>query len=331
MSTSIFYGHYYDGRFSGRIAAVLQSVDQEVMLSIQSEQFPLSQCTTSEIYKNGKFLVYLNDSAYCEFHDKDLSYFLKQHQASIPSFSTPQSNKTIVTAVIFLFLLIAGIYYWLIPTISGIAARYAPESMQQQLGNAVLAHLDATMLAPSELTPKQQYLIYSTFAEINKHDYHLEFRKIRDNEDTLQSANAFALPGGIIIITDEMAQLLEFNVHAIRGVLAHEIGHLLQRHHIQRTFSRSGLSILFATITGGVSTSITTAPWELSDSYYSRVSEAEADTMAKQILCQNGHSPVAFAIFFKKLQERGQERNNIFLSTHPYNHEREQFFLDGCI
>ena len=41
-------------------------------------------------------------------------------------------------------------------------------------------------------------------------------------------ANAFALPSGKIIVTDQLASLL--NDEQIVGVLAHELGHVVYRH-----------------------------------------------------------------------------------------------------
>ncbi len=42
-------------------------------------------------------------------------------------------------------------------------------------------------------------------------------------------ANAFALPGGIVIVTDQLMQLAEHD-DEILAVLAHEIGHVKHRH-----------------------------------------------------------------------------------------------------
>src|SRR4029077_985450 len=74
--------------------------------------------------------------------------------------------------------------------------------------------------------------------------YRLEFRACKG-----MGPNAFALPGGAIVLTDDLVELAE-NDAQISAVLAHEIGHVRNRHGLRLALQATGLSALIAALAG---------------------------------------------------------------------------------
>ena len=131
--------------------------------------------------------------------------------------------------------------------------------------------------------------------------------------------NAFALPSGDIVLTDEMVALMPDDA-AIMGVLAHELGHLQQRHLTRRIIQTSAVGAGAALLFGDVSTVVATLPPLLLDLKYSRDVEREADDYAIAMLRQNGIALEHLAQVFVALGKLDQ--GTPYLSSHPASTER---------
>src|SRR5207245_11457608 len=122
-------------------------------------------------------------------------------------------------------------------------------------------------------------------------------------------ANAFALPGGAVVITDALVKLAR-NDDQITAVLAHEIGHVRHRHGLRIALQAAGLAApapaLFGDATS-ITSLATTLPVALLQSGYSRELEAEADDYAFQRLREVGVSPKAFAEIMLLLEKSRQK------------------------
>lgn len=136
--------------------------------------------------------------------------------------------------------------------------------------------------------------------------------------------NAFALPGGHIIFTRGF--LKEAQSHEeILGVLAHEIGHVVNRHSVKSLIGGriSALIRLFIFDAGGFDDIFNT----LDSLRYSRSNETEADQYALELLDQKHMSPIGLKDFFDrndkkdKLDFIGDDAKSWF-STHPIGEER---------
>ncbi len=143
--------------------------------------------------------------------------------------------------------------------------------------------------------------------------------------------NALALPGGIIIVTDDMVHLAP-NEDELLAVLAHEIGHVQGRHALRLILQDSGVVVLIAALAGdAVSMSVLAAalPTALLQSHYSRQFEEEADEYAFAHLRRHGYSPQLFADMMRRLQQAdrrpaGEGGVLRYFSTHPLTEERIQ-------
>ncbi|MFX6702058.1 M48 family metallopeptidase, partial [Acinetobacter baumannii] len=100
--------------------------------------------------------------------------------------------------------------------------------------------LDQHVLAPSKLDAQRAKGITSRFRALtapmaDAPDYQIVFRKSRIGP------NAFALPSGQIVVTDEIVQLLDDD-DALMGVLAHELGHVHRRDLMRRLIQSSAIA-----------------------------------------------------------------------------------------
>ncbi len=134
----------------------------------------------------------------------------------------------------------------------------------------------------------------------------------------LDVTNAFALPGGYIVLFDGLLDFVK-SPEEVAGVLAHEMGHVIHRHGTQAMLRQLGLSLVFDFMMGGggsIGAELGSLVLALS---YSREAELQADGTGIEILQNAGLRPVGLAAFFKRLQTRAGEITGPFqvLSTHP--------------
>jgi predicted Zn-dependent protease len=159
--------------------------------------------------------------------------------------------------------------------------------------------------------------------------YRLEFRSC-----PAIGANAFALPSGIVIMTDDLAPLARHD-DEIAAILAHELGHVRGRHILRHVLQSSATGLIMVTLTGDL-TSITslaaTLPTVMVDASFSREFEREADDAALAWMKSAGVPPRRYAEILGRLQAQldvrhgsaagGDSKARNYLSTHPDTGDR---------
>jgi Zn-dependent protease with chaperone function len=207
----------------------------------------------------------------------------------------------------------------------------------------VLESIDQSLLQPTALPPAEQERIRRAFAQMvqtahpgDAPPWKLEFRRGRDKK---LGPNALALPGGTIVLTDELVKLIPGNDDAVLGVLGHEFGHVRQRHAMRQLVQVSAVGFAVSVAFGDYGTLISSAPVLLATLGYSRDAEREADAESVQLMRAVGISPRAMVTFFEAIerwraeQKRdGREDDAIGLafSSHPATTERIAFFRDAA-
>lgn len=142
------------------------------------------------------------------------------------------------------------------------------------------------------------------------------------------SANAFALPGGKVGVNTGIFQVAR-NQDQLATVVAHEIGHVISRHHDERITrqqgaagalqvvgallgSRYGEGIGNAALQGG---SIAAQAGFLLPG--SRAQESEADVVGQQLMADAGFDPRESIKLWQNMIAAGGARTPQWLSTHP--------------
>jgi predicted Zn-dependent protease len=153
--------------------------------------------------------------------------------------------------------------------------------------------------------------------------------------------NAFALPGGYVYVSRGLLALLN-DEDELASVMAHEIGHVVARHHIKSTVrSVPLLPVSIATAIGATAVGIVSrglgdlvaaigqAPGALVLASYSRRQENEADEIGQGIAAASGWDPAALSRVMRTLGREealrgGDPNRQSFFATHPTSPDREQ-------
>jgi predicted Zn-dependent protease len=147
---------------------------------------------------------------------------------------------------------------------------------------------------------------------------HLEYVFTVIDEDT--TVNAFALPGGYVFIYTGLIKAAETE-DEIAGVMAHEVGHITQRHGINRMVEQAGIQYVKRIVLGDDTSLVVDALQALLFLRYSRADEYEADSCAVEYLAMSGYNPKGMRSFLQKLAENGGWQFEP-LSTHPSGENR---------
>jgi len=189
-----------------------------------------------------------------------------------------------------------------------------------------------TWLAPSRLPAERQDALRAAFDTLRgsmppeaEHDAgyvpRLELHLRRG-----VGPNAFALPGGAVVLTDELVELaarLRLPDDALLGVLAHEIGHVMHRHGTRMVVEQAVMNVGLALALGDLSTLTTTAASAVAGLAYRRGHESQADCFAIEMMTRAGRPTGPMADLLLELGRRSGERDGgDWLSTHPSTPER---------
>jgi predicted Zn-dependent protease len=125
--------------------------------------------------------------------------------------------------------------------------------------------------------------------------------------------NAFALPGGNILVTTQLVAIME-SPEECAAVLAHEMGHIEERHTISKLLTNFTAAILFSD-----EALVAEAAEVLATSAFSRSQEEEADRFCLEMLEKSGINPHILGRALRHLKEEsgfGNLKIEIIMS-HP--------------
>ncbi|MGB6120204.1 MAG: M48 family metallopeptidase [Mesorhizobium sp.] len=228
---------------------------------------------------------------------------------------------------LFIFAAVAialcwAIYRFAVPVLVEVAVAVTPPVVPQMMSQGALASLDQLVTAPTELDEESRAKISAGFAELARASkrgeggYTLNFRK-----GGTVGPNAFALPDGNIVLTDELVAMVGDDSDAVLGVLAHEIGHVDREHTLRQLYRAAGIAGLIMLIGGDIGSAaedILVQGSALVSLSYSRTQESEADRSSVDLMFKTGRDPEAIIRFFKKLEDEvGASEGTSILSTHP--------------
>lgn len=324
--------HYFDGKTSRRHAVTLEVEDGIAHVRGEAERSsPIAQLRVSERFNRAARKVTFADGAYLEIVDRDAFAALlhaTRHQDSLVV-RIQQNWRATLAAAIALVLLVTASYVWLLPLAADAVARALPVEVDRKVGVGTLDFLDSHVLAPSALPAARRDAIAARFKAMSAPQpgapsVEIVFRKSRIGP------NAFALPSGQIVVTDEIVQLLDDD-DALMGVLAHELGHVHQRHLMRRLIQSSAVAAVATVLFGDVSAVLANVPTLLLDMKYSRDIETEADDYAIAMFQANGMPRQKLAYVFEKLDDQSHRAGAVapYLSSHPPSPERIRHILNA--
>jgi Zn-dependent protease with chaperone function len=341
---------YFDGQSSRAQAVELQLVDKELHVKGDGVNlvFPATSVQWPERTRHGTRVAHFKNGA---------SVQCKQAQAWDDwrkQFGHPeswvvrfqQSWRLVMLSIVLLIAFVFSLQRWGIPIASHALVQFIPTSVDEFLGKNSLETIDSYLMKPSQLSMDEQASIRTAFVRAaqtlpieKRAKWQLHFRK------SSIGPNAFALPGGDMVMTDELVELVKHDEQIITGVLAHELGHVHERHGIRMLVKVAGLGAIASVLLGDFSTVLAGVPTLLGQASYSREAEKEADAFSVVMLNAAKISPVVMVTLFEKLSESREKDNEnkkpadqgansswlgIAFSSHPANAERIAFFKQAA-
>ena len=224
------------------------------------------------------------------------------------------------------FSIFAG-FVWGIPALAARVAPWLPASVVVGSSEETLASLDRHVLRPSRLPAARCEALEATRARLAARAG-LSGGRLECRRGGAFGANAFALPSGLVVITDEFVEL-GGDEDELAGVLAHEVAHVEYRHGLRQALQGSLLTLGAALLTGDLANAgsfIAHLPVVLAGLHYSRDFEREADARGAALMRAEGRDPRALARALARLEGAARQKERpaapAWLSDHPDMQER---------
>ncbi len=276
-----------------------------------------------------------------------------------------KNSRHFSVMLILILISLTGVAYWLAgcAAVANIATDVAQATgnISEEEADSLHRSIDAIDLTFKCISPRQEYYIGRAVAARLLDDYkpledHTPNRYLNEIGQTLAMAserpetfggyhflmidseeiNAFAAPGGFILISRGMVDLCQ-SEDELAAVLAHEISHVVGKHGLRaiknsrltsaltilatesaRTFGGSDLKQLVADYEGSIDDITST----LVVNGYSRGLEEEADRTAVGILERVGYDPRALPRMLMEMKKRIKPSGPGFARTHPDPQDR---------
>ncbi len=257
-----------------------------------------------------------------------------------------ENNLTLaIGALVLVTTLLFAVMIWGVPAGARYLAAKIPESVARHAGDEVLQSLDELYLEPSKLSDDRTTQLRSYLIAYDSFPPRIEFRYAGKK----LGPNAFALPGGYVVITDELIALAESD-EEILAVYLHEVGHARNYHAETGVLANSGWLVVLTLFTGdisGMTETIFALPVVLGQLAFSRELESEADDYSIEKLKEHSLDPNLLAAILERMNsyslhtpdtedqsdtEEGKPEESTssatgtslldYLSTHPSTPER---------
>ena len=203
-------------------------------------------------------------------------------------------------------------YFLIVPWLSEKLATMISEDKEAQFGNTVYDALAMSSQQQDEAT----LLLNGFFDAMNvSSSYSIRIKVVKS-----EIVNAFALPGGIIVVYTGLLKQLE-TYPELAALLSHEFTHVNNKHSTSSIFRKLGSRVFLGLLFGNFE-SVTAVLIDQADKFkslnYSRTLEKEADMEGLAILKGRKIDPAGFASLFRKLKNASRGRTiPEFLASHP--------------
>jgi Zn-dependent protease with chaperone function len=251
---------YFDGH-TARAHRVQMWIDQG-MLQLSGRdlirQVPLKEVRWPERTRHGMRLAHFSNGGSVQALDSTRwDAWCREHQLgeSLVVLAQQSWRWSMVAATLLILVTVMG-YWWGLPFAARALVPLIPVSLDKQVGSATLEAMEAQWLTPSKLPTTEQLRLRALF--IHAFDRHAETARTQPLDKFTRAPalpavplqwhfrqarigpNAFALPDGSIVVTDDLIALLQDREDVLLGVLGHELGHIALRHGM-RTLIQTGL------------------------------------------------------------------------------------------
>jgi Zn-dependent protease with chaperone function len=240
---------------------------------------------------------------------EDVAFLAALHEAApgalIPEWRLPRHSTKRRLALILILIAIPfvvyGLWFYSLPVLTERMAQKVPATWERTLGDAVFFSLNKKIMndPANPLRNAIDRITRRLLAAAPDSPY--EFRVYIESSEIF---NAYALPGGIILITERLLAETA-SPEELAGVMAHEFQHVLQRHPTRGIIRTLASSMILALLVGDAN-SIMDKTLNLVGSLerlrFSREMEAEADRLGMEMILAAKIDPKGTISMFEKLE-----------------------------
>ncbi len=327
-------GTYFDGKNSKAHKAMLHCSGDR--LTIEEDGGPLlrrvrlSQCSIDPPLGKAGRSIRLPGGAVFEMSDAvsltAIERSLGKNRMMRFVHGIESRRKTVAVSFAGIVLFVWLFHTYAIPLLAKEIAFSLPAGINTEISRHTMDVLDAHFFKPTCFSRERTEGIRKRFQDLlralgpDTFTYRLEFRK-----SPVIGPNAFALPSGTVVITDELINL-SVDDREIDGILLHEIGHVKERHALRTIIQNAGVFLLIASLSGDlseISSAAASLPTVLAHSEYSRTFEREADRFAALALVRTGKpvKPMQDILLRLSISSPKYPGESV-LSSHPSMEER---------
>jgi len=231
----------------------------------------------------------------------------------------------LIASVLLVPLLLYVIFVQGMPWAAVKFADQIPYSIKTVASQHTLSALDYSMLEPSTLPDWQREQLMMGFNAVveqvsepgTENDIRVHFRN-----SELIGPNAFALPDGTIVFTDDLVSLVDGDQALLDAILLHEIGHVAQNHSMQMVaeslFATLAISYFFGDLSGAIESFMGIGS-SVVQNQYSQKHEWQADNFAISKLKLMHRDTADFADVMRKLSNETDQQGaeNSWFQSHP--------------
>lgn len=336
MRETGFAARYFDGASAQAHEVRVEIAGGRVRIAgAATRDYALRDAQISERLARAPRLIRFADGSYLEVADHTgLDRALRASGARASWVERWQNHwPAALAALLATVAAVAFGYAYGLPYFARVTAPLVPPQVEARIGADAMEWLDDNVFAPTRLPAERRERLSARFAQIapqapqEPRPYRIEFRSGKIGP------NALALPDGTLLITDEIVQLAGSD-EAILGVIAHELGHLRERHLLRRLIASAVVGAAVTVLAGDASGVLTALPATLADLSYSRDMEREADRYAIALLRAHDVPLEPLAQLFEAMEQarapradKGARSSSAadwtrYLSTHPVTAER---------
>lgn len=240
-----------------------------------------------------------------------------------------RSPKAVVASIVAVPLALYFIFAIAVPGLAVIFAPFVPDAVVDISSKHTLQTMEATLLNPSEVDQEKTQSLQTAWRELldsmplEHESYTILFRNSK-----AMGPNAFALPNGTIVFTDQLLELVDYDEDILTAIFMHEIGHV-EQHHSVRLISQVIVSSIainyFIGDVGAFFDIFASTGNTIATNQFTQKLEWEADNFALENLEKIGKDPVDFARGmqkFSELREHNAGELEQLLSSHPLTDDR---------
>lgn len=246
-----------------------------------------------------------------ELQSRDLSELLSQRMDNSKKAFFSRRRSALLKVATAMMLLLALAYFFLLPWLATLLAGRFPLSYERSLGDEMYNAMKGSFEVDAART--RQLNAFFRQLEIPSR-YPVTITVVRSKE-----ANAFAIPGGHIVVYDKILNGLS-SYPEVAALLAHEFVHVENRHSLKSLFRQLSSSLFLSLLIGdaGAVTSVLAANADnLKSLSYSRRLEKEADERGLALLAERGIDCHGFVRLFQLLKKENAETASEWISSHP--------------